>query len=376
MTDRAEPDRPRRATRHSKTLRIALAAGLASTFALRGSNAAAEDAPGASAPTTPVSAPSSPPAPATTGVAPTGPGIAPVADDPNDDPPKEPSHLGPDATKRRDDLTPKPAEPPHPSGKIRFTADPIGDGGTVVVAATFGFLSSVILGTEEIRPQQISPNFDKGKMLGIDRWAIERKPNPDGKTLSNIGLFGMAGYVVLDTVLDGFREGKSAALVDGIMYVEAFLVTQGVTNLAKIAFRRPRPIAYIERDTYIANGGNPAAYDNSSTDSALSFFSGHSSQTAALAAASTYIAFSRSPGTVRPWLTLAGGTAVTAFVAYERVNAGSHFPTDVLAGAAAGAGIGALVVHLHREDSVKQRPVWIGAAPLDGGGVVNASGFF
>ena len=73
---------------------------------------------------------------------------------------------------------------------------------------------------------------------------------------------------------------------------------------------------------------------------------------------------------------MAGGLAVTTFVAYERVRAAAHFPTDVIAGAAVGAGVGALVVHFHREDSVRQRPVWIGVAPVTEGGMISASGIF
>jgi undecaprenyl-diphosphatase len=45
------------------------------------------------------------------------------------------------------------------------------------------------------------------------------------------------------------------------------------------------------------------------------------------------------------------------------VRAGKHFPTDVLAGAVAGAGIGIIVPHLHRTEDVQQRRVWVGFAP-------------
>jgi undecaprenyl-diphosphatase len=79
---------------------------------------------------------------------------------------------------------------------------------------------------------------------------------------------------------------------------------------------------------------------------------------------------------MRPWATLAGAVTLTSFVAVERVRSGAHFPTDVLAGALAGAGIGMLVVHLHRYDSETRRPVWLGAMPVEGGGGVMAGGSF
>lgn len=50
----------------------------------------------------------------------------------------------------------------------RFTVDPVADTGIVALGLTFGVLSSSILGTGEIRPQQISPAFDAKSLLGID----------------------------------------------------------------------------------------------------------------------------------------------------------------------------------------------------------------
>jgi hypothetical protein len=41
------------------------------------------------------------------------------------------------------------------------------------------------------------------------------------------------------------------------------------------------------------------------------------------------------------------GTLLTAFVSYERVRAGAHFPTDVIAGSMAGGSIGVIVPHMH-----------------------------
>lgn len=281
-----------------------------------------------------------------------------------------------DDPRRRTDLTPAPVVPPPASRGRKFTADPVLDGGVIALGLTFGLLSNAILDTGEVRPQQIATTFSPRQLLGIDRGAISQKLDPNATALSNVGIGAIGAYAVLDTVLDGFREGPTASLVDAVMYVEAFTITQGVTNLAKIAFRRPRPIAYIERNEYIARGGDPATFQNADTDSALSFFSGHSSQAAALSAAATYIAFQRSPRTARPWLTLAGGAMLTGFTGYERVRSGAHFPTDVIAGALAGTAVGALVVHLHRADSLRERPVWIGAMPTGDGGVVSASGLF
>lgn len=325
-------------------------------------NPASTDAPPPDAPP-PAPPPPPPPPPPVTTAAPKPP---PLSSDPKQVVPAN------DA-RRENDLTPHPAEPIQ---RVKFTADPVGDTAVILLALTFGLLSSEILSTGEIQPQQISAKFSTHKLLGIDRGAISQTLDSNANQWSNLGLYASIAYVAGDTIADIFREGKTAALVDAIMYAEAATITQGVTNLAKIAFRRPRPIAYIQRNDYIAKGGDPATYDNSDTDSALSFFSAHSAQVAAMSAAATYIAFSRSPKTARPWITLGVGAALTSFVAYERVRSGNHFPTDVMAGALAGAAVGGLVVHLHREDSVRARPVWIGMTPMPEGGVLSASGLF
>ena len=72
---------------------------------------------------------------------------------------------------------------------------------------------------------------------------------------------------------------------------------------------------------------------------------------------------SRLAGTWRHWDTLTLATTASTLVSVYRVRAGKHFPTDVLAGTFAGAGIGIVVPHLHRTEDVQQRRVWVGFAP-------------
>lgn len=259
---------------------------------------------------------------------------------------------------------------------VQFRADPLGDG--ALLAATLGFagLSEAIISTGEIRPQQIDSAFDTNRLLPIDRAAITQTIDTSAGAFSNGGIYAALGFAVFDSIASGFRNGREAALVDATMYSEAIAFSWGLTNLAKIGFRRPRPIAYIERERAIAHGQDPATYNNTSTDSTLSFYSGHTAITASVSATATYLAFARSPHTMRPWATLAGGVVLTSFVAVQRVRSGAHFPTDVIAGAFAGAGIGMIVVHLHRRDSETRRPIWVGALPVEGGGGIMVGGRF
>ena len=259
---------------------------------------------------------------------------------------------------------------------VRFKADPLGDGALLAASLGFAGLSEAIISTGEIRPQQIDATFDTKRLLPIDRAAISQTVDTTADAYSNGGLYATLGYAVFDSIASGFRSGREAALVDLTMYSEAIAFSWGLTNLAKIGFRRPRPIAYIERERAIMAGQDPATYNNRSTDSTLSFYSGHTAITATVSATATYLAFARSPHTIRPWATLTGGLVLTSFVAVERVRGGAHFPTDVIAGALAGAGIGMLVVHLHRYDTETRRPIWVGALPAEGGGGVVVGGAF
>lgn len=282
------------------------------------------------------------------------------------------------APERKGSLEPKAAEL-KPPGRVTFQSDPIADGAIIVVSLGSAGLLEVINSTGEIRPQQIDRNFDRSQLFFIDRAAVNNRLHPSAGTLSNIGLGAAGLYAVLDPVFSGLRERSvQTGLVDAIMYAETVSLTLALTNVVKIAVRRPRPIAYVE---YEAHKDDPN-YSNSSTDSSLSFFSGHASMTGAIGATATYLAFARSPGTWRPWVTLTLATTVSTLTSIYRVRAGKHFPTDVLAGTFAGAGIGIVVPHLHRTEDVQQRRVWVGFAPeLDDvgatrGGSLTMSGAF
>ncbi|MFS8068833.1 MAG: phosphatase PAP2 family protein [Byssovorax sp.] len=345
---------------------LLLSCVMAGAITLSGSARAADEPAvdpraAAPAPTTPAStAPAAPAEPTPAASSTATPEKAPV--------PPLPIAQSPTSQKRAETLEPRPVYQPSTLGGSRLQADPIADGAVLGIAAGFGILSDMIISTGELRPQQISPTFSTSQLLGIDRIAVTQQVDPNARTLSNIGLYAALSYTLVDTIATGFREdSRQAALVDGIIYGEVLALTAGVTNLAKMAVRRPRPVAYIEAAAH----KNDPDYSNADTDSSLSFFSGHAANCGAVAGAATYLAFTRSPHSIRPWLTLAGGALLTTFVGYERVRAGAHFPTDVIAG----AGIGVLVAHLHREDTAKQRRVWIGFTPgLGTGGTLTLGG--
>lgn len=278
-------------------------------------------------------------------------------------------------------LTPRPVEPKPidvlGGQRTQLVADPVGDGAVLAISLGFVGVLSLVQSTGELRPQQPTPGT---KLLSIDRLAVDQTPSSRMGMISNLGVAVAGTFAAVDPILSGRRHGITTGLVDGIMYAESVALAVGLTNITKLAIRRPRPSAYAQQERLEAEYPDPATRpDITKTDSALSFFSGHTAVPAAIGATATYLAFIRAPeGSYRPWLTLAGSTVVTGVTGYARVRAGAHFPTDVIAGALAGAGIGALVPYLHRADSVKARPVWIGFSPdaHGRGGTLSASGAF
>ncbi len=316
----------------------------------------------AHAQSTPPTAPESTPAPAaTTTTTPPADASAKVVETPTD----------PDRAKT---LEPKLAAPP-PAGRATFDIDPVADGAVIAVSVGFAGMLDLINSTGEIRPAQIASTFDRSNLIGIDRGTLSQTIDPNAGRASNFGLWAVSAFAVVDPILSGFREGSAqTAIADGVLYAESFSLTFAMTNMVKMAVRRPRPNAYLEAEMH---KGDPN-YSNVSTDSSLSFFSGHASITAALGATATYLAFTRSPKSPRPWITLALAVGLSTFVSIERVRAGAHFPTDVIAGTIAGAGVGVVVPHLHRSEDIKQRRVWVGFSPAErgNGGQAMVTGIF
>lgn len=235
----------------------------------------------------------------------------------------------------------------------RFVLDPVADTAVISLSAGFGLLSQAIISTGEISPQ--APG-DPSVLLGIDRGvATSDKVGEGSRVLSDVLVSSAFGYALLDTVLTASLDRRTErAVTVGVIYLETIAVNLAVGNLSKIAVRRPRPLSY-----QAVRQGTPLE----DTDSSLSFYSMHTAFTASLGATATYLAFERG-GDVEPWVVLGASTVITAAVGVNRVLARAHFPTDVVAGALAGAGLGVLVPHLHRSRTVS---LSLGPGPGDAG---------
>jgi hypothetical protein len=89
-----------------------------------------------------------------------------------------------------------------------FAIDPISDEAIIVGAAGFAGMPDLIDATGEVRPRQISPEFDRTQLLRIDRGAISQSVDPSARSYSNVGLAAVVGYALLDPI-----RGSGAALI-------------------------------------------------------------------------------------------------------------------------------------------------------------------
>lgn len=180
---------------------------------------------------------------------------------------------------------------------------------------------------------------DVADVGGFDRIATH-KWSPTADTFSDILAYAMVATPALLYTETG--AGMSGGDLT-VMYTQTLLLQQVTTGLIKGAVGRKRPFVY-NRDPRI-----PDEYRQSKT-AVRSFPSGHTA-TAFAGAVFTGEVFARlNPNDpARHWVR--GVTlGLAALTGWLRIEAGKHFPTDVLAGAVLGSLVGWGVPKLHEID--------------------------
>lgn len=173
---------------------------------------------------------------------------------------------------------------------------------------------------------------DPATLWGIDRQALGARSHAAG-TASNLGAVGVLGLGGLALV---WRRRPSDARGDAVAYADAVGWSAVAVQWLKVAIGRERPVMY-------TSGAVAAASDR---DNQRSFPSSHT--TVAFAAATAYLVIAgreHLPHRTRTALLLYGAALATGVL---RVEAGKHFPTDVLGGAALGSGVGWLAATIHQ----------------------------
>ncbi len=179
---------------------------------------------------------------------------------------------------------------------------------------------------------------------GFDRWATKNYSS-SSDDISDIPFYFSFGYG-LTMLLDKKARNEGANIV--VMYFEALLLSSSTYAMTSGNIDRFRPYTY---DT------KAPLEDRTSRHARNSFLGGHPG-----AVASSTVFMAKVYNDLHPdskFRHVMWGVAATATLgtAYLRLDAGKHFPTDLIAGVAISSSIGYLVPHLHKKDRKKTRIV-------------------
>lgn len=188
-----------------------------------------------------------------------------------------------------------------------------------------------------------APLCDAGQVNGFDR-SVAGNYSTNWRLASDLTVAGAAAATLTTLFV---TEGLRAGLNDLVVIAESVIWTNAWCVIGNLAARRPRPYVY---------GEEAPLEERSSAHGSLSFISGHTGMAAALTTSLFSTLRRRNPDGSLQWWALGAGTALTAAVAVGRTQAGDHFPSDVLLGAAVGASMGLLIPALH-DSPVQLAPV-------------------
>jgi membrane-associated phospholipid phosphatase len=205
--------------------------------------------------------------------------------------------------------------------------------------ATGGVNAAGIILTLENKP--FSVNGINALRRDHIRFAFDRKAtynwSPRSATISDILMYGAYTAPMWLGWSPIFRQKSNAGTMT-VMAAQTFLLSAGITNVVKNSVRRPRPFLY--------NPDAPLA-PKLERDGRQSFFSGHTSTTAALCffTAQTYAKVY--PQARSKYVVWGAAIVLPALTGFYRIKAGKHFPSDVVVGYTVGALTGLAVPYWH-----------------------------
>ncbi len=160
--------------------------------------------------------------------------------------------------------------------------------------------------------------------------------------------------VTLDVIAAGKDGQPGDAWVDALLISEATSVAMALNQIVKFAVGRERPFVHALPEADKPFTARPS-------DNNLSFYSGHTALTFALATSAGTIASMRRYR-LAPWIWTAG-IAMATVTGYLRIAADSHYASDVAVGAVVGSLTGAAVPYFFHGP----RQVSVAPAPAAGG---------
>ena len=203
-------------------------------------------------------------------------------------------------------------------------------GGSVAVTGVAYLLKSR---TPAFTPAQIGA-LDASRVPRFDRYALHHYSG-SAQHGSDLVLYGS---LILPAVLLADRHIRRDAPEVAVVIGEVFAVNLALTTLTKELVHRTRPFAY---------NPNAPLEPKLEADTRRSFFSGHTSNTAAMSFATAKIWTDYHPDSRWKPVVWMAAAVIPATVGYLRMRGGKHYLSDVVVGMVVGAATGILIPHWH-----------------------------
>ncbi|CAG5083855.1 phosphatase PAP2 family protein [Parvicella tangerina] len=184
--------------------------------------------------------------------------------------------------------------------------------------------------------------LDANDINRLDRFTVnnfsEKVIKRSDITLNTMLGLGLASNFIVPAIFSSSDPYGRQLGTLGMIWFETNLVNYALTEIVKTSVKRSRPFLFGDQAPDELRFG---------TDARKSFFSGHASFTAANSFYVANIITSYQKG--NKWNPVIWGAASLPplLVAFQRVRAGKHFPTDVAVGYIVGAACGILIPKLH-----------------------------
>lgn len=188
--------------------------------------------------------------------------------------------------------------------------------------------------------------LDRSDVIPIDRGATRNWDEGAGTTSDILAITTL----LLPTIFIANHHTRNDIGPIVVMGLEIAAINYGITNTIKSTVNRTRPYAY--------NTEAGLTYEErTDTKSRFSFISGHTSATASFSFFSAKVMTDYHPDMQTGWKigiwTFAA--ALPAVTGYYRIEAGAHYPTDVIGGYIVGAATGLIIPHLHKKKSEESK---------------------
>lgn len=186
--------------------------------------------------------------------------------------------------------------------------------------------------------------LDKNEVPAFDRDAI-RNYDLKAQDLSDYLLIGS----ILTPLIPSLAIPKETInkLNNVYLFTQTLLITNTMNLVAKVTTQRKRPYVYNE---------NVSMSQRTSSDATASFYSGHTAISASMMFLTGKMLYDYYPDSkpvkYAAWPICVG---IPAYMGFLRVQAGKHYPSDVIIGYAIGAATGFAVPWVHHYKREKER---------------------